>query len=94
MAPRTITVTAASDADRNDETATLTHTANGAHYYDVIATVGVKVNDTTAPPPAPDPALSVSATALRLAEGGSGSLHRSLGHAARRQCNRNHRQRQ
>ena len=73
MAPRTITVTAASDADRNDETATLTHTANGAHYYDVIATVGVKVNDTTAPPPASDPALSVSATALRLAEGGSGS---------------------
>ena len=73
MAPRTITVTAASDADRNDETATLTHTANGAHYYDVIATVGVTVNDTTAPPPAPDPALSVSATALRLAEGGSGS---------------------
>ena len=71
MAPRTITVTAASDADRNDESATLTHTANGAHYYDVIATVGVKVNDTTAPPPAPDPALSVSATALRLAEGGS-----------------------
>ena len=73
MAPRTITVTTASDADRNDETATLTHTANGAHYYDVIATVGVKVNDTTAPPPAPDPALSVSATALRLAEGGNGS---------------------
>ena len=73
MAPRTITVTAASDADRNDETATLTHTANGAHYYDVIATVGVTVNDTTAPPPAPDPALSVSATSLRLAEGGTGS---------------------
>ena len=73
MTPRTITVTAASDADRNDETATLTHTANGAHYYDVIATVGVTVNDTTAPPPAPDPALSVSATALRLAEGGSGA---------------------
>ena len=73
MAPRTITVTAASDADRNDETAVITHTANGAHYYDVIATVAVKVNDTTAPPPAPDPALSVSATALRLAEGGSGS---------------------
>ena len=73
MAPRTITVTAASDADRNDETAVITHTANGAHYYDVIATVGVKVNDTTAPPPAPDPALSVSATALRLAEGGSGA---------------------
>ena len=63
MAPRTITVTAASDADRNDETAVITHTANGAHYYDVIATVGVTVNDTTAPPPAPDPALSVSATA-------------------------------
>ena len=73
MAPRTITVTAASDADRNDETATLTHTANGAHYYDVIATVGVTVNDTTAPPPAPDPALSVSVASLRLAEGGSGS---------------------
>ena len=73
MAPRTITVTAASDADRNDETAVITHTANGAHYYDVIATVGVRVNDTTAPPPAPDPALSVSATALRLAEGGSRS---------------------
>ena len=71
MAPRTITVTAASDADRNNESAVITHTANGAHYYDVIATVGVTVNDTTAPPPAPDPALSVSATALRLAEGGS-----------------------
>ena len=79
MAPRTITVTAASDSDRNDETATLTHTANGAHYYDVIATVGVKVNDTTAPPPAPDPALSVSATALRLAEGGNGSYTVALG---------------
>ena len=73
MTPRTITVTAASDADRNDETAVITHTANGAHYYDVIATVGVRVNDTTAPPPAPDPALSVSATALRLSEGGSAS---------------------
>ena len=73
MAPRTITVTAAADADRDDENVVITHTANGAHYYDVIATVGVKVNDTTAPPPAPDPALSVSATALRLAEGGSGA---------------------
>ena len=73
MAPRTITVTAASDADRSDENVVLTHTANGAHYYDVIATVGVTVNDTTAPPPAPDPALSVSVTALRLAEGGTGS---------------------
>ena len=73
MAPRTITVTAASDSDRNDETAVITHTANGAHYYDVIATVAVKVNDATAPPPEPDPALSVSATALRLAEGGSGA---------------------
>ncbi len=73
MAPRTITVTAASDADRNNESAVITHTANGAHYYDVVATVSVKVNDTTAPPPAPDPALSVSATALRLAEGDSGS---------------------
>ena len=73
MAPRTITVTAASDADRDDENVVITHTANGAHYYDVIATVGVTVNDTTAPPPEPDPALSVSATALRLAEGGSGS---------------------
>ena len=73
MAPRTITVTAASDADRNNESAVITHTANGAHYYDVIATVGVTVNDTTAPPPAPDPALSVSATALRLVEGGSSS---------------------
>ena len=73
MAPRTITVTAASDDDRDDENVVITHTANGAHYYDVIATVGVTVNDTTAPPPAPDPALSVSATALRLAEGGSGS---------------------
>ena len=73
MAPRTITVTAAADADRDDENVVITHTANGAHYYDVVATVGVTVNDTTAPPPAPDPALSVSATALRLAEGGSGS---------------------
>ena len=73
MAPRTITVTAAADDDRDDENVVITHTANGAHYYDVIATVGITVNDTTAPPPAPDPALSVSATALRLAEGGSGA---------------------
>ena len=73
MTPRTITVTAASDDDRDDENVVITHTANGAHYYDVIATVGVTVTDTTAPPPAPDPALSVSATALRLAEGGSGA---------------------
>ena len=73
MAPRTITVTAAADDDRDDENVVITHTANGAHYYDVIATVGVTVNDTTAPPPAPAPALSVSATALRLAEGGSGA---------------------
>ena len=73
MAPRTITVTAAADDDRNNESAVITHTANGAHYYDVIATVGVTVNDTTAPPPAPDPALSVSVASLRLAEGGSGS---------------------
>ena len=73
MAPRTITVTAAADDDRDDENVVITHTANGAHYYDVIATVGVTVNDTTAPPPAPDPALSVSATSLRLAEGSSGA---------------------
>ena len=73
MAPRTITVTAAADDDRDDENVVITHTANGAHYYDVIATVSVRVNDTTAPPPAPEPALSVSATALRLTEGGTGS---------------------
>ena len=79
MAPRTITVSAASDGDRNDENVVLTHTANGAHYYDVIATVGVTVNDTTAPPPAPEPALSVSVTALRLAEGGSASYTVALG---------------
>ena len=70
MAPRTITVTAAADDDRDDENLTITHTANGAHYYDVIATVGVTVNDTT---PEPDPELSVSATTLNLAEGGTGS---------------------
>ena len=70
MAPRTITVTAAADDDRDDENVVITHTANGAHYYDVIATVGVTVNDTT---PEPDPELSVSATTLRLAEGGTGS---------------------
>ena len=79
MAPRTITVSAASDGDRNDESVVLTHTANGAHYYDVIATVGVTVNDTTAPPPEPEPALSVSVTALRLAEGGTGSYTVALG---------------
>ena len=70
MAPRTITVTAASDDDRDDENVVITHTANGAHYYDVIATVGVTVNDTT---PEPDPELSVSATTLNLSEGGTGS---------------------
>ena len=68
MVPRTITVTAAADDDRDDENVTITHTANGAHYYDVIATVGVMVNDTT-----PDPALSVSAATLEVAEGGSGN---------------------
>ena len=70
MAPRTITVTAAADDDRDDENVVITHTANGAHYYDVIATVGVTVNDTT---PEPDPELSLSATTLNLAEGGTGS---------------------
>ena len=72
----------------------LTHTANGAHYYDVIATVGVTVNDTTAPPPAPDPALSVSATALRLAEGGTGSYTVALATRAGRECQRGDCQRQ
>ena len=53
LAPRTIRVTAAADDDRDDENVVITHTANGAHYYDVVATVGVLVNDTTAPPPEP-----------------------------------------
>ena len=76
MAPRTITVTAASDDDRDDENVVITHTANGAHYYDVIATVGVTVNDTT-----PEPALSVSAATLALVEGGQGSYTVALGSA-------------
>ena len=54
----------------------ITHTANGAHYYDVIATVGVTVNDTT-----PDPALSVSAATLALVEGGQGSYTVALASA-------------
>ena len=70
MAPRTITVTAASDDDRDDENVVITHTANGAHYYDVIATVGVTVNDTTAPPP--EPGVTLSVATLELREGGSG----------------------
>ncbi len=70
MAPRTITVTAAADDDRDDENVVITHTANGAHYYDVIATVGVTVNDTTAPPP--DPGVTASVATLELREGGSG----------------------
>ena len=91
MAPRTITVTAASDDDRDDENVVITHTANGAHYYDVIATVGVTVNDTT---PEPDPELSVSATTLRSGRGRNGFLHGGAGHGAGRQCVRSHRQRQ
>ena len=71
MAPRTITVTAAADDDRDDENVVITHTANGAHYYDVIARVGVTVNDTTAPPP--EPGVTLSADTLELAEGGRGS---------------------
>ncbi len=70
LAPRTITVTAAADDDRDDENVVITHTANGAHYYDVIATVGVTVNDTTAPPP--EPAVTASVATLELREGGSG----------------------
>ena len=70
MAPRTIRVTAAADDDRDDENVVITHTANGAHYYDVVATVGVLVNDTTAPPP--DPAVTASVATLELREGGSG----------------------
>ena len=70
MAPRTIRVTAAADDDRDDESVVITHTANGAHYYDVVATVGVLVNDTTAPPP--DPAVTASVATLELREGGSG----------------------
>ena len=76
MAPRTITVTAAADDDRDDENVVITHTANGAHYYDVIATVGVTVNDTT-----PEPALSVSAAMLELVEGGQGSYTVALASA-------------
>ena len=89
MAPRTITVTAASDDDRDDENVVITHTANGAHYYDVIATVGVTVNDTT-----PDPALSVSAATLALVEGGQGSYTVALAVGAGRGCGRVHCQRQ
>ena len=70
LAPRTIRVTAAADDDRDDENVVITHTANGAHYYDVVATVGVTVNDTTAPPP--DPAVTASVATLELREGGSG----------------------
>ena len=70
MAPRTIRVTAAADDDRDDENVVITHTANGAHYYDVVATVGVTVNDTTAPPP--EPAVTASVARLELREGGSG----------------------
>ena len=70
MAPRTIRVTAAADADRDDENVVITHTANGAHYYDVVATVRALVNDTTAPPP--EPAVTASVATLELREGGSG----------------------
>ena len=89
MAPRTITVTTAADDDRDDENVVITHTANGAHYYDVIARVGVTVNDTT-----PEPALSVSAATLETGRGRPGFLHGGPGVGAGRGCGRVHRQRQ
>ena len=88
MAPRTITVTAASDADRNDETATLTHTANGAHYYDVIATVSVRVTDTTAPAAGPGSGPVGIGHSIAPDRGRQRCLHRSPGHAARWECQR------
>ncbi len=62
---QTVTASAAEDADAVDDTATLTHTASGGGYGSVSKDLRVTVedNDTAA--------ITVSPTALTVAEGGS-----------------------
>ena len=54
---RTITVTAADDADGDDDYATIRHIANGGHYNNVGGRLRVEVadDDTVAPTPTPGP---------------------------------------
>ena len=54
---RTITVTAADDADGEDDYATIRHIANGGHYNNVGGRLRVEVSDddTVAPTPTPGP---------------------------------------
>ena len=53
-AARTVTVTAAADADTDDETARISHRASGGHFDGVTGYLRVEVTDTTAPA-APEP---------------------------------------
>ena len=62
---QTVTVKAAQDADAADDTVTLTHTAAGAEYDDLTASLKVTVDDTT------DIAVSFDQTSYSATEGGS-----------------------
>ena len=61
--PRTVTVTAAADADTDDETARISHRASGGHFDGVTGSLRVTITDTTPPDPsAPTPTPDPSAT--------------------------------
>ena len=61
--PQTVTVTAGEDADGNNDTQALTHTATGGDYEGVTGTVTVTVTDND------PPGVRISTTTLRIDEG-------------------------
>ena len=75
---QSVTVAAGEDDDAADDAATLTHTATGADYGGVTATVAVTVDDDEIA------SLVLSETELTLAEGASGNVHGGAGNAADR----------
>ena len=67
--PRTITVTADTDNDARNESATLVHTTSGANYDGVNGNVSVTINDDDTA----TPGLYLSVPGLEMNEGGSQS---------------------
>ncbi|MBF2755287.1 MAG: hypothetical protein ISN29_08535, partial [Gammaproteobacteria bacterium AqS3] len=65
---QTVTVSAADDEDRNNDSATITMSASGGDYNAVPGSIEVTVNDNDVP------GLTVSATSLTIREGTSGSF--------------------
>ena len=81
---QTVTVTGVDDEDAGDETVTVTHTASGADYAAVRATLGVEVaDDDTAE-------VTVSPESLALDEDRSADLARDLHRGARDRAERGH----